>query len=225
MLRAVRPPDPVGTGGHIRVVSPGGPLLAHLPERAERAEASLRALGFEVSFSKHAFGMSENGQNSGTPAERASDLLEAFTDPNVDALLISDSGPGSHEVIPLLDPEVMDRVRKPFIGFCDTAYLQHHLAVRHGLGSYYGSSLLVHLGDAPEPLPEAVDYLCQALALESPLEYRPAATRARPLDTWHDPDIESAPRVRDYPGGCICHRRYSLPLTPCESSRTPRCGR
>lgn len=201
MLRAVRPPDPVGPGGHIRVVSPGSPTLALVPERGERAEAVLQNLGYQVSFSKHAFGLEEDGLTSGTPAERAGDLMDAFADPGVDALLISDSGLGSRELLALLDSEQLAQVRKPFIGFCDTVYLHHYLALAHGLGSYYGSSLLMHLGDIPGPFPETLDYLGRALAVDGPLECRSVGPRSRPLLTWLDPDIESAPRVHDIPGG------------------------
>ncbi|MBW1598372.1 LD-carboxypeptidase [Streptomyces sp. JJ38] len=183
------------------MVSPGAPTLAHLPERGERAEAALRHLGYRVSFSKHAFGMADDGLTSGSPEERAGDLRDAFADPGVDALLISDSGIGSQELLPLLDSEVPTAVRKPLIGFCDTLYLHHYLALVHGVGSYYGSSLIVHLGDVPGPFPETAGYLRRALAAEGPLECRPVGRRARPLATWHDPAIEAAPRDRDYPGG------------------------
>ncbi|MDH6140351.1 MULTISPECIES: LD-carboxypeptidase [Kitasatospora] len=223
MLRAVRPPDPVGPGGHIRVVSPGLPTLAHVPERGERAEAALHGLGYRVSFSEHAFGMAADGITSGTPAERAGDLLAAFADPGVDAVLISDSGTGSRDLLALLDPEVLARTRKPLIGFCDTVYLHHHLALAHGTGSYYGCSLVVHLGDAPGPFPETVDYLGRALALDSPLRCRPVGPRARPLATWHDPKIESAPRERDYPAGWTWLREGSCeaPLYGGEISQLP----
>lgn len=201
MLSAVRPPDPLGPGGHIRVVSPGSPTLALVPDRGERAEAVLQKLGYEVSFSKHAFGLEDDGLTSGTPAERAADLMDAFTDPSVDAVLISDSGLGSRELLPLLDSEQLAGVRKPFVGFCDTVYVNQYLAIKHGVGSYYGSSLLMHLGDVPSPFPETLDYLGRALAVDGPLECRSVGPRSRPLLTWADPAIESAPRVYDIPGG------------------------
>jgi muramoyltetrapeptide carboxypeptidase LdcA involved in peptidoglycan recycling len=182
-------------------VSPGAPTIAHLPERAERAEAALRALGFEVSFSEHALGMSADGLSSGTCAERAADLMEALEDPRVDAVIISDSGGGSDELLNHLDPQVLARLEKPFIGFCDTTFISHRLAYTYGLGSYFGSSFVVHLGDAPAPFPETLEYLVNALAVAGPLECKPVGSRAKPLETWHDPAIESAPRTRDYPGG------------------------
>lgn len=201
MLRAARSPEPVGPGGHIRVVSPGSATLSLVPERGERAQAFLTGLGFEVSFATHAFGLREDGLMAGTPAERAGDLVAAFTDPGVDAVLISDSGLGSRELISILDQTLPIGVRKPFIGICDTVYVQQHLALKHGLGSYYGCALLMHLGDVPAPFPETTDYLIRALRVEAPLVYRPVGPRARPLLTWSDPAIESAPRVRDIPGG------------------------
>jgi muramoyltetrapeptide carboxypeptidase len=201
MLRAARPPDPLGPGAHLRVISPGSPTLSLIPERGERAAVALRGLGYEVSFSEHAFGLHEDGLTSGTIAERGGDLVAALTDPTVDAVIISDSGLGSRDLLPMLADGLPDGFHKPFIGFCDSVYVQQHLMLEHGLGSYYGCALLMHLGDVPGPFPETLDYLGRVLAVDGPMEYKPVGTRARPLLTWLDPAIESGPRTRDIPGG------------------------
>ncbi|GAA1964962.1 LD-carboxypeptidase [Kitasatospora viridis] len=195
-----RTPAAVGPGDTIRIVSPGFPTLAHLPDRAGRAVAALEALGFAVGFGEHAFAMSPDGLTAGPARQRAADIMAAFEDPGVDAILVSDAGEGSRELLPLLDARVIARNPKPFVGFCDTAFLQHYLALEAGLGSAYGCSLMVHLGDVGGPMPETTDHLVRTLA-GLPLELRPVASRSRPLTTWFDPDVEGSRRVRDVPGG------------------------
>ncbi|MFE9422575.1 LD-carboxypeptidase [Kitasatospora sp. NPDC006697] len=195
-----RVPAPAGPGDGIRIVSPGFPTLAHLPDRAARGVAALEALGFAVSFGEHAFALSPDGRTAGRPEQRAADVMAAFEDPGVAAILVSDAGEGSRELLPLLDAAVIARNPKPFVGFCDTAFLQHYLALEAGLGSAYGCSLMVHLGDAGGPMPETTDHLLRTLGA-GPLEFRPVGSRSRPLTTWFDPAVEGSQRVRDVPGG------------------------
>jgi muramoyltetrapeptide carboxypeptidase len=221
-VRAVAP-APAAAGSHIRVVSPGFPTLGHLPERGRRGADALRGLGFDVSWSRHAYAMSTDGQTAGTERQRADDITEAFADPEVGAILVSDAGHGSRALIPMLDDAVIAANPKPFIGFCDTAYLQHHFALELGLGSYYGCSLTVHLGDVGGPFPETAAGLVAALRADGPLEYRPIPAKARPLTTWFDPAEESRIRVRDVAGAWEWQRGGEAygPLVGGEISQLP----
>src|SRR6185437_156794 len=76
-------PRPLPPGGHIRVISPGFPSLAHAPNRPKHAEQTLIKWGFKVSYGKHAFDISPEGDTAGTAPERAADFMEAFEDPSV----------------------------------------------------------------------------------------------------------------------------------------------
>lgn len=200
VLPVLDPPPPVGPGARIRVISPGLPTLMHVPERGERARDALRALGFRVGFSRHAHGLSPDGIASGTVEERAADLMEAFADDTVDGIMISDSGGGTLAMLPLLDAGVIMANPKPFVGFCDTVFLNQYLADL-GLASYAGSCLMFHLGDVGGPFPETADHLVRALAVTQPLMCGPVGDRAKPLESWHIPEQEGARRVRTYPGG------------------------
>src|SRR5437879_13586075 len=95
-------PKPIAPEGHIRVVSPGLSTLACIPDRARRADQALRGLGFEVSYGAHAFATSEAG-TAGSVTQRAADFMAAFEDDSVDAILSSDAGIGSREMVSLLD--------------------------------------------------------------------------------------------------------------------------
>src|SRR5580658_6974869 len=94
MRPPLRIPGPVLPGAHIRVISPASATLAHIPARARRGELALTELGFSVSYGRHAGLISDNGATAGHARQRAADLMEAFEDPSVDAVLSADAGLG-----------------------------------------------------------------------------------------------------------------------------------
>jgi muramoyltetrapeptide carboxypeptidase len=194
-------PEPIAPGGRIRIVSPGLPTLALVPDRARRAEQVLRGLGFDVSYGQHAFAVSDDGIAAGTAAERAADIMNAFADESADAILISDSGLGSRDLLPFLDPAVIALNPKPFIGFCDSVFLHQYLVSRVGMSSFFGCMFMLHLGEAGGPFPETIESFRTALMDDEPLICRPAPTRTvGPID-WYVPEAERQPRARNHPGG------------------------
>lgn len=194
-------PKPLIQGSHIRIISPGLPTLALIPDRACRADRALRNLGFELSYSAHAFSVSDDGITAGSPAQRAADFMDAFEDNSVDAILASDSGLGSRDIIPLLDVTRVAANPKAFIGYCDTVFLHQYLASCANMSSYYGCVFMVHFGEAEGPLPEAVWYFERALKSSKPLICRPVSSRTQDTLEWYVPDSERLSRRRDVPGG------------------------
>jgi muramoyltetrapeptide carboxypeptidase len=196
----VRLPAPVRTGGHIRVVSPASASIALVPARARRGEQALSGLGFTVSYGRHAGLISADGQTAGSARQRARDLMDAFADPSVDAVLSANAGIGSRDLLEFLDPRVLAANPKPFIGFCDNVFLNQYLFTAAGLTSLYGCSLMYHLGDGGGPFPETVDYLTRALD-GSPVTCVPVGSRTGEYLNWHIPELEELPRYRGIPGG------------------------
>jgi muramoyltetrapeptide carboxypeptidase len=194
-------PKPVKAGGHIRIVSPGMPTIALLPNRARRAEEALRKLGYDTSYGARAFAVSADGTTAGSAADRAADLMEAFADDAVDAILTSDSGLGSREIMPLLDAAVIAANPKPFIGFCDTVYLHQYLASYAGVSSLYGCVLTLHFGEAGGPYPETLSGFERALRSSELLTCQPVPSRTAELIDWFDPESEQRVRPREVPGG------------------------
>jgi muramoyltetrapeptide carboxypeptidase len=191
---AVRPP------AHIRVVSPAAPMMAHIPVRAQRGEQALTSLGFTVSYGKYAHSISEDGMTAGSARERAGDLMAAFEDPGVHAVLSSDAGMGTRDLLDYLDPAVFRDNPKPFIGTCDNVFVNQFLA-SIGLSSLYGCTLMAQLGEAGGAFPEVGDYLLQALARTAPLRCTPVPSRTGEFLNWFEPELEATVRERRVPGG------------------------
>lgn len=97
-----------------------------------------------------------------SPGDRARDLMAAFTDPRIRAVIAAIGGDDQITVIPHLDAQAVASDPKPFLGYSDNTHLHHFL---HGCGvrSFYGGSTQIHLGPGP-----GIDE-CHAVSLRAAL--------------------------------------------------------
>lgn len=85
----------------------------------------------------------------GASAEaRAADVMAAFADPSIRAVLATVGGDDQVTVVPHIDADVLAANPKPFLGYSDNTNL-HNLLWGLGIPSYYGGSTQVHLGPGP----------------------------------------------------------------------------
>ena len=205
MIQGDVAPPLLPAGGHIRIVSPSSPVLLFAPQRAARAEQALIDLGFRVSFGRYAREFAkETGRDSisaGTAQQRADDLMAAFADPDVDAVLASLGGETSRMVLPHLDATIFCANPKPFIGHCDTAWINQYLLREVGLVSFYGATFMVTFGEAGGPFPEAVDNFQRAVMTSDDLICRPTAWRTNELPSWLRPHEDIHLRNRNTQDG------------------------
>lgn len=80
------------------------------------------------------------------PEARASDLMEAFRDPEVKAVFCAIGGEDSIRLLPYVDLQVLHDNPKIFTGFSDTTSC-HMMMFRAGLMSYYGVSVMTNLSE------------------------------------------------------------------------------
>lgn len=93
-------------------------------------EAMLAEIPIQIQYGPHAF--DRDAYLAGRDVDRAADLLAAFDDPSVDAVLCSRGGYGCARLVPHLDLDRMANSAKLFVGFSDVTTL--HLALnRRGL--------------------------------------------------------------------------------------------
>jgi muramoyltetrapeptide carboxypeptidase len=119
---------------HLALVTPSSPF--HEQGYLERALATLAQLGFQTSVGRHVG--ERNGYLAGPAEGRASDLHEAFANPDADAVLAVRGGYGAAEVVPLLDAELLRSHAKPLIGMSDITVLHLLLSERLGLPTFWG---------------------------------------------------------------------------------------
>lgn len=123
--KALKPGDTLG------IVSPASPLT---PEKLERGTEKLRARGYKIKLMPNA--LAADGYLAGTDEQRASDMMAAFHDPEVDGVYCSRGGYGCARIMPMLDLDFIANSGKPFLGYSDVTTL--HLALtRRGTPSIY----------------------------------------------------------------------------------------
>ena len=200
-----RAPVPLPEGGHVRVVSPASPALLFAPQRAERAERALTGLGFRLSYGafarEYAKDPSGDTTSAGTAEQRADDLMTAYADPDVDAILVAAGGETSADVLAHLDAAVFEANPKPFIGHCDSAWINQYLLSEAELTSFSGVTFMADFGEAGGPFPETVEAFRRAVMTTGDLAYRPVPSRTNELPSWLRPKEDATIRGRNVPGG------------------------
>lgn len=127
-------PERLTEGASLRCVSPASGMWA----RSElwRGIEGLEALGFRVQSGKHAY--DNRNYLAGKDEDRAQDIMDAFCDPDVDAVICSQGGYGCARLFRHLDFGAIAANPKPFIGYSDITSLHLMFNTLAGLMTFHG---------------------------------------------------------------------------------------
>jgi muramoyltetrapeptide carboxypeptidase len=129
-------PTPLNRGDTVRFVTPASPLV---PAKTDFMKSLLEEEGYRVEFSKHCFEAS--GYLAGKDEDRAADLMDAFLDPGVRAVICTRGGYGCARLFPYLDLDAIAGSRKLLAGFSDITTL--HIALNNrGLATLHAPMAL-----------------------------------------------------------------------------------
>ncbi len=147
----------------VAVVSPAGPAeQRHL----DRGLQTLQNWDFKVKLGRQARGRED--YFSGTDRQRLRDLVKAFSDPAVKAILCTRGGYGSGRLLPHLPYSSIAKNPKIFLGFSDLTAVGWAIFARTGVVTFTGP-LVSELG---EGLPDLTHHSFQDLLLSAqPPEY------------------------------------------------------
>jgi muramoyltetrapeptide carboxypeptidase LdcA involved in peptidoglycan recycling len=138
----VHPPKAVA-GDRVAVLSPSFAAPAVAPEVHEQAMRRLTEVTGLVPVE-----YPTTRRLDATAADRAADLEAAFADPEIRAVLATIGGEDQITVIPHLDPDLVRRDPKPFLGYSDNTNLLNWLW-GNGVAAFHGGSTQVHIGPGP----------------------------------------------------------------------------
>jgi muramoyltetrapeptide carboxypeptidase LdcA involved in peptidoglycan recycling len=189
------PPAKLRPGDRVAVVSPSFAAPARFPAVHELAMRRLRE-EFELEPVEY-----PTTRRLDAPApDRAADLMAAFGDPAIRAVLTTIGGDDQLTVLPFLDPAVFAADRKPFFGYSDNTNLLNWLWC-HGIAAYHGGSTMIHLGRGGGPHPVSAGSLRAALFTGGDLELRPADDFCEDELDWADPaSLDAVAPTRPGPG-------------------------
>jgi muramoyltetrapeptide carboxypeptidase len=150
-------------GGTIGVPAPASPY--HNRSEVLRGVEWWESHGYKVKLGRNVF--ARDAYVAGDPKSRAQDIMDLFTDDEVDVVHCFQGGYGSAQTLEHLDFDAIRANPKAFVGYSDITAL--HTALRHhtGLVTFYGPGLAGV--NARETKPFTQERLLKALTSGEPL--------------------------------------------------------
>jgi len=147
-------PRRLRAGDEVAVVAPAGPVPT---DRLEDGVRVLEAWGLRVSLSKHVYDRHDSFDYlAGVDADRANDLIRAWTDPRISAVFGARGGYGTQRMSDLLSwRQLVDAGPKVLCGFSDFTALHQGFAAILGLVTIHGP-VVTSLGVADSETVEQV---------------------------------------------------------------------
>jgi muramoyltetrapeptide carboxypeptidase LdcA involved in peptidoglycan recycling len=179
-------------GDRVAVVSPSFAAPGRFPHVHEQA---MRRLREDIGLAPVEYPTTR--RLGAPPQARAADLMAAFADTSIRAIMATIGGEDQITVLPFLDPELVTANPKPFFGYSDNTNL-HNWLWNLGIASYHGGSTMVHLGRAGGLHPVSARSLCAALFENGELDLHPVDAFSDEELSWEDPanlNIENPTRT------------------------------
>lgn len=131
----------------IATVSPCFGLSAEMLWKYNIGKMRLENIGLQVVAAPNSLKDSEYLRRN--PQARAEDLMWAFENRSVKAIIANIGGNDSEKVLPFLNTETIKRNPKIFIGYSDV--MNYHLfCYKAGLSTFYGHNLLPIIAETPD---------------------------------------------------------------------------
>lgn len=126
-------PPLLPAGGCVALIAPSRRAT---PSYIQGYKTIIEARGYKVKVSDKA--CQQDGILAGTDETRAEAVMEAFTDPAIDAIFCVRGGTGANLILDLLDFDVIKQNPKPFVGYSDITALINAIAARTGMVTFHG---------------------------------------------------------------------------------------
>ena len=177
----------------------GGP--ATFPHRYAAGKHQLQAtFGLNVVETRHA--LKDVDWLARHPQARAEDLMEAFADPAIKAIVSTIGGDDSIRMLPYLDLHVIQANPKIFLGYSDTT-VTHLACYKAGVVSFYGPSIMAGFAENGGIFPYTIDAIRRTLFSSDPVGVIPANMDGWTVEflDWADPSLQPRRRSLQRPTG------------------------
>lgn len=131
-------PERLKKGDKIMIVAPARGLKLIGADCRQIAEERLADLGLKVEFAPNTTDENFDLTGSASVEKRVVDLMTAFADKSVKAVLTVIGGFNSNQMVRYLDYDVIRQNPKIFMGFSDITALHAAIYAQTGLVTYYG---------------------------------------------------------------------------------------
>lgn len=121
LANSLKPGDTIG------IIAPSNPITEDRKDLLNNAVKKFESLGLKVLYSKNCFNIDKYGVSGGEPQERADDLNEMFSNPDIKAIYCAHGGDTANQILSLIDYDSIKQNPKLFLGMSDIDVL--HLAI------------------------------------------------------------------------------------------------
>lgn len=176
-------------GDKVAIVSPSFAASGRWPE----------VYSFGLERLKNVFGLEpveypSTSKLDATTEEKAEDLVSAFADPEIKAVIATLGGDIQVTYIKNLIPDAFVDNPKPFFGYSDNSHFENFLFL-NGVPSFYGASLFTQFAMQGEMDEYTVKYIKHALFDEGEFELLPSETYNDMGLGWDNLDLLNAKRT------------------------------
>lgn len=134
------------------------------------------------------------------PEARAADLMAAFANPDIKAIIACIGGIESIRMLPYLDFDIMRKNPKIFLGYSDST-TTHLFCFKSGISSIYGPTLLVDFAENIAMHDYTVDYLKKTLFKAEPVGViDPASNWTSVFLPWEETNKDTARQMSENKG-------------------------
>ncbi len=192
-------PKNLERGDTIGIISPSGGLAPFAPHRLDNAIKFLENQGYKVK--EFSCTRKNNGWESAPAEERAKDIMAAFLDEEVKAIICSIGGNTLNKVLKYLDFGKIGENPKILCGYSDISVLHYAILKKTGLSTFYGPCMMTQFGEYPSPLSYTIEYFNKAIVngnigeVESSEEWT-----GETLDWFAKKDLERPRKLSKNPG-------------------------
>lgn len=192
-------PEKLKKGDTIGIISPSAGLVAIFPHRLDNAIKFLESEGYKVK--EFSCTRKINEWESAPAKERAKDIMDAFTDPKIKAIICSIGGNTINKTLKYLDFEKIKENPKIFIGYSDISVLHYALNKKCQLSTFYGPCAMTQFGEYPKPFEYTLNYFNKAL-IEGKIGTIKASEKwtDEVLDWGQKKDLERARELKENKG-------------------------
>jgi muramoyltetrapeptide carboxypeptidase LdcA involved in peptidoglycan recycling len=187
-------PHQLKKGDTIGIVSPSWGGAGRFPHRVEQGIKQLQQLGFQVRIGRHA--LNKGDYVSDSAKNRADDLHELFTDPQVKAIIAAIGGDHSCHLLPHLDFDLIQHNPKIFMGYSDITVLNVAIWAKSRLVTFNGPALLTDFAEQPHMLNYTQEYFQKTLCSPTAVgQIHPAPAWTEEFQDWAEQRDLERPRV------------------------------
>lgn len=195
-------PKKLVRGDKVAVISPSSGLLGeeNFVHKFDIAKERLaKDFGLELVAMPHALkGIKYVYEH---PEDRAKDIMNAFKDPSIKAIICAIGGADSIRLLPYMDFEVIKNNPKIFMGYSDVTSV-HFMMRKAGINTFYGPTIMAEISEYTRMFPYTENAIRDMLfTSDSEYEIKPAGVVCNEFLPWGIENVDKCRNVEDDPHG------------------------